>query len=530
MHTREVENGSHPVETTTTSTWPTASGGCCLHKAHSLTRNNEHAHLVRTIQQQIQILNQRKQDLERRLKLAQSEKSELNSTIDELGDKVLLLENLLNEKDLKIGELANAINELRDSSAWLSARLESMISLNERLVGCVGGEHADGQMHDLDELKTISERDRSELVEQLKELRLKRISRIKANEMILSEADRRRRKSAAMLAAELENGGRRPSSSPAGVGGRRRRQRLGRLLRDSPAAHDADDGQLTSSDLMSDDNELDQHNGGQHANDNLSDLISEIYLILNGFLIALQQRKEALQLSTGVASGIDHSSDHNQQHHHHQHNLNEDSGIGSADEVGQQHRSSRFSGANSTGGDKSIGSSTGGVQSPAPSDPGQWRKLINDVRQLIDEMPCSSCQLMISERADFEQLQKLHTKVCEEIRLKNDELLKLNARNIELESQLSCLEDKCKLLSDDLENCDKPKEEIVRLAWKTRDEAVTRKNNAEIQLAKTRIENMQISSQLMEVVQQKGELSQKLAQFEVSNLRGVRWPWRLGSK
>ena len=111
----------------------------------------------------------------------------------------------------------------------------------------------------------------------------------------------------------------------------------------------------------------------------------------------------------------------------------------------------------------------------------------------------------------------MHTKVCDEIRLKNDELLKLNAQNIELGSQLSVLEDRCKLLSQDLESCDRPKEESVSLAQKARDEAVSRKNNAEIQLAKTRIENMQISSQLMEVVQQKGELSQKLAQFEVSS-------------
>ena len=125
---------------------------------------------------------------------------------------------------------------------------------------------------------------------------------------------------------------------------------------------------------------------------------------------------------------------------------------------------------------------------------------------------------MIAERADYEQLRKLHTRVCDEIRLKNDELLQCNGENIEMKAKLLALEERCQLIQGDLDNCDKPKEEIVRLAWKARDEAVGRKNNAEIQLAKTRIENMQISSQLMEVVQQKGELSQKLAQFEVSIL------------
>lgn len=123
---------------------------------------------------------------------------------------------------------------------------------------------------------------------------------------------------------------------------------------------------------------------------------------------------------------------------------------------------------------------------------------------------------MIAERADYEQLQKLHAKLSEEARKKDDQLLALSMVKTEQETKLANLEERCKILSIDLSNCDKPKEEIVRMAWKARDEAVERKNAAEIALAKTRIENMQISSQLMEVVQQKGELSQKLAQFEVS--------------
>lgn len=125
---------------------------------------------------------------------------------------------------------------------------------------------------------------------------------------------------------------------------------------------------------------------------------------------------------------------------------------------------------------------------------------------------------MIAERADYEQLQKVHSRLMDEMKRKNDELLALNSAKTEQEAKLVNLEERCAILSQDLSNCDRPKEEIVKLAWKARDEAVERKNAAEISLAKTRIENMQISSQLMEVVQQKGELSQKLAQFEVSSL------------
>lgn len=123
---------------------------------------------------------------------------------------------------------------------------------------------------------------------------------------------------------------------------------------------------------------------------------------------------------------------------------------------------------------------------------------------------------MITERNKYEQLVKLHAKLSDEIRTKDEQLLALNICKTEQDTKLKQLDEKCKILNDDLSNCDKPREEIVQLAWKARDEAVERKNMAEISLAKTRIENMQISSQLMEVVQQKGELSQKLAQFEVS--------------
>lgn len=439
--------------------------------------------MKKTRRAQIQILSQRKQDLERRLKLLQGEKANLNATIDELGDKLLLLESLLNEKELKTGELAIEINELRDSSSWLSAKLESMISLNERLVGCAGVQTNDLTSGEHDDLKTISERDRSQLVEQLRELRLKRSSRMKANEMILLDVSERRRKSLMRV---------------------NQRRASGKSSSQSDDEFGLDD--------VEGEEQLSMSNGGPNLKQNLSDLMSEIYFMLGNFLAVLQQRRETLQVQS-FAQGHQHSlvTNGGALHHHHNNQPNsnnpqEDSGLGSADEApvgrGQQNQ-------------KSLSPSSSSVDSTkAPTDLEKWRKLIGDLKQLIEEMPCSSCQLMISERADFEQLRKLHTKVCEEIRLKNDELLKLNAQNIEQAAQLSVLQDECNLLKEDLENCDRPKEEIVNLAWKTRDEAVARKNNAEIQLAKTRIENMQISSQLMEVVQQKGELSQKLAQFE----------------
>merc|ERR1712029_105966 len=54
----------------------------------------------------------------------------------------------------------------------------------------------------------------------------------------------------------------------------------------------------------------------------------------------------------------------------------------------------------------------------------------------------------------------------------------------------------------------------IRAAWETRDEAVERKNEAEVELARCRIESMQVSSQLLEAVQQKVVLSTQLEEWE----------------
>ena len=58
------------------------------------------------------------------------------------------------------------------------------------------------------------------------------------------------------------------------------------------------------------------------------------------------------------------------------------------------------------------------------------------------------------------------------------------------------------------------KEELVKKAWEARDAAVQRKNTAEIELAKERVANMQVNSQLLEAIQQKVELSQELEKWQ----------------
>ena len=83
------------------------------------------------------------------------------------------------------------------------------------------------------------------------------------------------------------------------------------------------------------------------------------------------------------------------------------------------------------------------------------------------------------------------------------------------EVKLKALEEERDILKDDIENSGAAKDELIKKAWDTRDAAVKRKNNTEIELARTRIDLMQVNSQLLEAIQQKVELSQQLDQWQV---------------
>lgn len=315
------------------------------------------------------MLNKRKQDLERRLKLAQNEKSNLVATLDETGDKVLLLENLLNEKDLKIGELAIEIGELRDSSSWLSVKLESMISLNERLVGNDDQNETGG--HRLDELRAMSERERCHLVEQLKDLRLKRNSRIKANEMILQNAAERQRRS---LSTNIRLG---PSNGH-GKRSRTRRQLLfpgnGKRVSDEDLdGHDDDDYDNES--LASDANGDSVASRSPSPLDNLNstnDLISELFRIFTDLHGSLLQRKERLLQAANANNGTNYNSiggNNQSSADTNGANLNDDSGIGSADEIAS-----------------TATTTPDGSKGALQADLGRWRQLVENLRQLIEEM------------------------------------------------------------------------------------------------------------------------------------------------
>ena len=101
------------------------------------------------------------------------------------------------------------------------------------------------------------------------------------------------------------------------------------------------------------------------------------------------------------------------------------------------------------------------------------------------------------------------------IKLVNDFIFFLNFQLSVAEVKLSALEEERDILKSDIENCGAAKDELIKKAWDVRDAAVKRKNNTEIELARTRIDLMQVNSQLLEAIKQKVELSQQLDQWQV---------------
>ena len=60
------------------------------------------------------------------------------------------------------------------------------------------------------------------------------------------------------------------------------------------------------------------------------------------------------------------------------------------------------------------------------------------------------------------------------------------------ETKLKAFEEECSTLHDDISNTNIGKDELIKKAWEVRDAAVKRKNNTEIELARSRIDVMQV--------------------------------------
>ena len=83
-----------------------------------------------------------------------------------------------------------------------------------------------------------------------------------------------------------------------------------------------------------------------------------------------------------------------------------------------------------------------------------------------------------------------------------------------LELEMRAVKEERNQLKQDIEDSSLSQDQLIRKAWEVRDEAVKRKNAAEIEVSKERIATMQINSQLLEAIQQKVELSKQLSQWQ----------------
>ena len=85
-----------------------------------------------------------------------------------------------------------------------------------------------------------------------------------------------------------------------------------------------------------------------------------------------------------------------------------------------------------------------------------------------------------------------------------------------VQSNLAAALEERDMFAEDILEASASKDVIIKKACDKRDEAVEAKNAAEVDLAKNRIELMQVNSQLLDTVQHKVKLSEQLEEMEVN--------------
>jgi len=155
----------------------------------------------------------------------------------------------------------------------------------------------------------------------------------------------------------------------------------------------------------------------------------------------------------------------------------------------------------------------------------ELKGLLHDILRKEAKGSCPACGTDVNDRLklevqlhktteSFEKLERTLKKKEDESKAREDEMRALLSKLSVTEVQLKAAEEERDTLKEDLGNTEAGRDVLIKKAWETRDAAVKRKNNTEIELARTRIDVMQINSQLMEAIQQKVELSQQLDQWQ----------------
>ncbi|XP_016319361.1 bicaudal D-related protein 1 isoform X2 [Sinocyclocheilus anshuiensis] len=88
---------------------------------------NQHMTRLETLQAEIKMLSERKQELERRVNAMLEENEQLQHTVEDLRERTLLLEKQRHEKDLQLCQSQLELQEVRVSHRQLSACLEELM-------------------------------------------------------------------------------------------------------------------------------------------------------------------------------------------------------------------------------------------------------------------------------------------------------------------------------------------------------------------------------------------------------------------
>lgn len=105
----------------------------------------------------------------------------------------------------------------------------------------------------------------------------------------------------------------------------------------------------------------------------------------------------------------------------------------------------------------------------------------------IFKKPCTSCKQLLSERNETIKLRKDYQTQNDELKKTREQLNKLQSKLTIMETELSAAKEEQSNLAETANVSGLGKEEIVKRAFELRDQAVKRKNQVEIELAKTRI-------------------------------------------
>merc|ERR1712062_179527 len=103
-----------------------------------------------------------------------------------------------------------------------------------------------------------------------------------------------------------------------------------------------------------------------------------------------------------------------------------------------------------------------------------------------------------------------------ESKQKLDRLQQLRSKLCLMTTSLTAVREERDMLAADILETETSKEVIITKACSKRDEAVEAKNHSEVELAKNRIELLQVNSQLLETVEHKVKLAEQLEEAEVN--------------